>query len=78
LRCRQFSQHVYDQSPSSVAADLVFAKGAPAQWAKSARWRFNTKLRWRRGKSWRRGGVGFYPNHGFVHVDSGPRRDWSG
>jgi uncharacterized protein YcbK (DUF882 family) len=25
-----------------------------------------------------RGGVGFYPASGFVHVDSGPRRQWRG
>ncbi len=25
-----------------------------------------------------RGGVGFYPSSGFVHVDSGPRRQWRG
>lgn len=24
------------------------------------------------------GGVGFYPSSGFVHVDSGPRRNWRG
>lgn len=25
----------------------------------------------------KRGGVGFYPNNGFVHVDSGPLRQWT-
>jgi uncharacterized protein YcbK (DUF882 family) len=24
------------------------------------------------------GGVGFYPQSGFIHVDGGPRRRWSG
>lgn len=71
----RYSQHIYDQGPSSVAADLRFEKGTPASWARSARWRFGAKNVWRRAK---RGGVGYYPNSGFVHVDSGPRRDWSG
>lgn len=71
----RFSQHIYDQSPSSVAADVRFAKGSVRWWARSAKWRFNAKWVWR---SRRRGGVGVYPASGFVHVDSGPRRDWSG
>jgi len=33
-------------------------------------------LRWVRGRH--RGGVGFYPQSGFVHVDAGPPRRWSG
>jgi hypothetical protein len=33
-------------------------------------------LRWVRAVH--RGGVGFYPNSGFVHVDSGPNRRWQG
>lgn len=70
----QFSQHIYDQSPGSVAADVRFATGSVAQWARGARWRFRTVTRWRRQG---RGGVGDYRRSGFVHVDSGPRRDWS-
>ena len=71
----RFSQHIYDDGPGSVAADVRFARGTPRQWARSARWRFRFKRVWRRN---RRGGVGLYVNSGFVHVDSGPRRDWSG
>ncbi len=67
------SQHIYQQSPGSVAADVKFREGSVAQWAASARWRFSNKPRWTAG---RRGGVGDYPNDGFIHVDSGPRRDW--
>jgi uncharacterized protein YcbK (DUF882 family) len=69
------SQHIYSQHPSSVAADVHFAHGSVADWAKGARWRYSTQPRWT-VKS--RGGVGDYPRSGFVHVDSGPRRDWHG
>jgi uncharacterized protein YcbK (DUF882 family) len=69
------SQHIYDDQPSSVAADLRFAKGSVAQWAWSARWRFNTKNIWRKRQ---RGGSGRYLRSGFTHVDSGPRRNWEG
>jgi len=71
----QFSQHIYDDHPGSVAADLVFRRGSVASWARSARWRFNTLKVWR-GR--RRGGSGRYLRSGFIHVDSGPRRDWEG
>ncbi len=71
----QFSQHIYDQGPSSVAADVRFQKGSVARWANSARWRFNTKSVWRKRS---RGGSGRYLRSGFVHVDSGPRRNWEG
>lgn len=80
-----FSQHIYDQDPRSVAADVRFARGTPAQWARSARWRFRFKRRWngtaialRFRRLGKRGGVGQYDAAGFVHLDSGPRRDWSG
>lgn len=71
----RYSQHIYDDGPGSVAADVRFATGTPAQWARGARWRFRTKSRWRKTG---RGGVGQYNRSGFVHVDSGPRRDWQG
>jgi uncharacterized protein YcbK (DUF882 family) len=71
----RFSQHIYDQTPVSIAVDVRFRKGTPAQWARSMKWRRLAKSIWRRAK---RGGVGLYVNAGFVHFDSGPRRDWTG
>lgn len=60
----RFSQHIYDDTPSSVASDLIFSKGTPAEWARLAD---------RLGA----GGVGTYPS--FVHVDNRPgRARWSG
>jgi len=69
----RFSQHIYDDQPSSVAADVTFARGGPRQWARSARWRRTYTRVWRRAA---RGGVGLYGS--FIHVDSGARRDWQG
>lgn len=57
------SFHCYEVRKNQPAADLTFARGTPAQWAAFAR-----KL----GV----GGVGQYAT--FVHVDTGPRRDWWG
>jgi len=73
----RYSQHIYDDAPASVAADLIFARGNPASWARSARWRFATKSHWR-GRRGQRGGCGRYIRSGFIHVDSGPRRNWEG
>jgi uncharacterized protein YcbK (DUF882 family) len=69
------SQHIYDQHPNSVAADVTFSSGGVPQWAASARWRVTTKPEWTKGG---RGGVGDYPSACFIHVDNGPRRDWHG
>jgi len=71
----KFSQHIYEQHPRSVAADVRFDSGGVQAWASGARWRFSTKSRWTDKD---RGGVGDYLRSGFVHVDSGPRRDWHG
>lgn len=71
----KYSQHVYTDGPDSVAADLIFARGNPTSWARSARWRFKTKSIWRKRG---RGGCGRYIRSGFIHVDNGPRRDWEG
>lgn len=62
-----FSQHIYELTPTSVAADLIFERGTPRQWANAAR---------RIAQRKKLGGVGDYDS--FVHVDNGPRRDWSG
>lgn len=59
------SQHVYDDTPDSVAADVTFERGNPKAWAEFAR---DLGI----------GGVGQYDAAGFVHVDNGPRRDWQG
>ena len=57
------SQHIYEQSFESVAADLRFARGTPAQWAAEAK-------RIRTAKAGGKGGVGRYDRSGFVHVDN--------
>lgn len=62
----RYSQHIYDLTPESVAADLVFRLGNPAEWA-----RFADQLG--------AGGVGRYDRSGFVHVDNRPdRARWTG
>jgi hypothetical protein len=58
------SQHIYELTPSSVAGDLIFRTGTPAQWATLA-------------DNLGAGGVGRYPS--FVHVDNRPdRARWTG
>jgi hypothetical protein len=60
----KFSQHIYELTPSSVAGDLIFRTGTPAQWATLA-------------DNLGAGGVGRYPS--FVHVDNRPdRARWTG
>lgn len=62
----RLSQHIYDDGPESVAADVSFARGTPRQWAEEAD---------RLGV----GGVGVYPTSGFIHVDNRKGRSrWSG
>lgn len=62
----RFSQHIYELTPTSVAADLVFSRGTPAAWARSA-------------AMLGAGGVGRYDRSGFVHVDNRPDdARWSG
>ena len=66
----KFSQHNYDDDPTTVAADLTFGKGTPAEWAAEAR-RISDKLGF--------GGVGQYNNSGFVHMDNRRfKARWSG
>ena len=61
----KFSQHIYDLHPGSVAADLTFRRGRPADWAEAAEPLCES------------GGLGRYS--GFVHVDNRPgRARWSG
>jgi Peptidase M15 len=66
----RFSQHVYENNFESVAADLRFPKGTPAQWGAEAK-----RLRTKHGG---KGGVGIYPRSGFIHVDNrNYKADWS-
>ena len=59
----RFSQHIYDLHPNTVAADLIFARGRPGEWADAAE------------PLLQRGGLGRYP--GFVHVDNrGTKARW--
>lgn len=65
------SQHIYEHNFESIAADVRFAKGTPAQWATEAK-----KLRTSHGG---KGGIGVYPRQGFVHIDNrNYKADWSG
>ncbi len=67
----RYSQHIYDLTPSSVAADLRFQRGGPKQWAAYAK---KLRAKYRKG-----GGVGTYIRSGFVHVDNRTyTADWSG
>ena len=56
------SVHIYDVTPSSVAADVRFAKGSPKQWGAYAK---ELRSKYKKG-----GGIGVYMRHGFVHVDT--------
>jgi uncharacterized protein YcbK (DUF882 family) len=65
------SQHIYEQSFESVAADLRFARGTPTQWAAEAK-------RLRTSKRGGKGGIGLYVRSGFIHIDNrNYRADWS-
>jgi len=67
------SQHIYDDSYESVAADTRYPKGTPAAWGAYAK-----TLRTKR-KPKGAGGVGIYPKSGFVHIDNRLyQANWSG
>jgi hypothetical protein len=55
----------------AAAADVTCATGNPAMWAEWAR---QHRRRFPKLAERGRGGIGFYP--GFVHLDTGPARDW--
>lgn len=60
----RYSQHIYELGPESVAADLIFRLGRPADWHRLA-------------DQLGAGGLGLYPT--FIHVDNRPgRARWSG
>jgi uncharacterized protein YcbK (DUF882 family) len=68
------SYHLYlsRRSRDGVAADVSFAKGTIAQWHAEAK-RLRTKNR--KGQ----GGIGFYPQGGFIHIDTRDyKADWNG
>lgn len=66
------SQHIYEHDYESVAADVRFPKGTPAQWGAEAK-----RLRVKNNRG--HGGVGIYPRQSFTHVDNRAyRADWSG
>ena len=65
------SQHIYDVTPDTVAADLRFTKGSPRQWAAYAK---GLRSKYRKG-----GGIGRYDKSDFVHVDNRHyTADWTG
>lgn len=72
------SYHVYGtyNVGSGVAVDVRPRDGRPADWAAWAQARRQKSGLWLRRNG--RGGVGLYPTQGFVHLDTGPRRDWRG
>jgi hypothetical protein len=65
------SRHRYDLFPGEPAADVSFASGTVEDWARLARRRLRSHV----GDV---GGIGRYPTSGFVHIDLGPKRKWSG
>ncbi len=63
------SQHIYDETPSSVAADTRYELGSPQQWVAHAK-RLRTRLA-------NKGGLGRYDRDGFIHIDNRPSSaDW--
>jgi uncharacterized protein YcbK (DUF882 family) len=65
------SQHIYDETPGSVAADTRYPQGSSQQWVAHAR-----RLRAQAGN---KGGIGRYDNSGFIHIDNrGSAADWQG
>lgn len=65
------SQHIYDETPKSVAADTRYDRGSPKEWVEHAQ-----KLRAGLGNE---GGIGRYDRDGFVHIDNrGYAADWQG
>lgn len=66
------SQHIYDQSPESIAADTRYARGNPKQWRDYAR-------TLRTSKNGGKGGIGTYMRSNFIHLDNRSyKADWTG
>jgi Peptidase M15 len=64
------SYHRYDVRPEAPAADLSFERGSVDEWAQAARQRLQ--------QLGAVGGIGRYHGSGFIHVDLGPERRWTG
>ena len=64
------SHHRYDEKPDAPAADVSFATGSVDEWARMARQRLKQL-----GDI---GGIGRYHGSGFIHVDLGDKRGWTG
>ena len=67
-----FHDYLLRKPKDGVAADVSFKNGNPSQWhSRAKRLRF-----WRRkGK----GGLGYYPQGGFIHIDTRDyAADWNG
>lgn len=65
------SQHIYDETPGSVAADTRYERGNSKQWVAHAK-----TLRTGLGNN---GGIGRYDRDGFIHIDNRPTAaDWQG
>lgn len=61
--------------PRPVAFDVIPARGGVRDWSAWAHtYRARSSHLAKRG----RGGIGTYPSSGFVHLDTGPARDWNG
>ncbi len=59
----------------ALAADVVAREGAPSVWR---RWAREHRRRHAHLGLHGRGGLGVYLVQGFVHLDTGPERDWRG
>lgn len=72
----RFSFHVYTDRKrrDGVAADVSFAKGSVADWVAYAK-----TLRLQREDGEGNGGIGNYPQGGFIHIDTRDYpADWNG
>ena len=58
-----------------IAVDVVPARGNVEDWSK---WALATLIRGQQGFGESRGAAVGYPQSGFIHLDTGPRRTWAG
>lgn len=59
----------------AAASDVICARGNVASWVQ---WAERRRAQNPHLGGQGRGGIGRYPRLGFVHLDTGPRRDWNG